>query len=87
MACIAVVAGVAITRQVYSGKANELGLAKEASEYRTRAEEGDVKAQSKLGYMYSHGQGVPKDYAEALRWYRRAAAQGMRVASGENTTF
>jgi TPR repeat protein len=26
--------------------------------------------------MYSHGPGVPQDYAEALRWYRKAAEQG-----------
>ena len=26
--------------------------------------------------MYAKGQGVPQDYAEALKWYRLAAAQG-----------
>ena len=26
--------------------------------------------------MYAHGHGVPQDYAEALKWYRLAAAQG-----------
>jgi hypothetical protein len=26
--------------------------------------------------MYSHGQGMPQDYAEAVRWYRKAADQG-----------
>jgi hypothetical protein len=30
----------------------------------------------KLGYMYSEGEGVPRDDAEAVRWYRRAAYQG-----------
>jgi TPR repeat protein len=29
-----------------------------------------------LGRMYSLGQGVPQDYAQALTWYRRAADQG-----------
>ena len=29
-----------------------------------------------LGQSYEHGRGVPKDYAEALRWYRLAAEQG-----------
>ena len=26
--------------------------------------------------MYQYGRGVPKDYKEAVRWYRKAAAQG-----------
>ncbi len=26
--------------------------------------------------MYDKGQGVPQDYAEAMRWYRSAAEQG-----------
>jgi TPR repeat protein len=29
-----------------------------------------------LGAMYAEGQGVPHDYAEALKWYRKAADQG-----------
>ena len=43
---------------------------------RARAEQGDAEAQSNLGYMYDTGQGVPQDYAEAMRWYRLAADQG-----------
>ena len=30
--------------------------------------------------MYAQGQGVPQDYAEAIRWYRRAADQGQAGA-------
>ena len=30
--------------------------------------------------MYDHGQGVPQDYAEAVKWYRLAADQGYAVA-------
>ena len=33
-------------------------------------------AQYNLGAMYSKGEGIPQDYAEALKWYRLAAAQG-----------
>jgi TPR repeat protein len=33
-------------------------------------------AQYGLGFSYAHGQGVPQDYAEAIRWYRKAAGQG-----------
>lgn len=40
------------------------------------AERGDVGAQFTLGEMYSRGQGVPRDEADALKWYRMAADQG-----------
>ncbi len=30
--------------------------------------------------MYSKGQGVPQDYAEAMKWYRLAAEQGFALA-------
>ena len=30
--------------------------------------------------MYGDGQGVPQDYAEALKWLRLAAAQGLASA-------
>ena len=30
--------------------------------------------------MYSSGQGVPQDFAEAARWYRKAADQGLAEA-------
>jgi TPR repeat protein len=26
--------------------------------------------------MYANGEGVPQDYAEAVKWYRKAAEQG-----------
>lgn len=35
-----------------------------------------MKAEFSLGDMYYHGVGVPKDYAEALRWLQKAADQG-----------
>ena len=30
--------------------------------------------------MYANGEGVPQDYAEAVKWYRRAAEQGYAAA-------
>ena len=30
--------------------------------------------------MYSLGQGVPQDYTEAIKWYRKAAEQGDAAA-------
>ena len=32
-------------------------------------------AQVNLGVMYANGQGVPQDYAEAVKWWRKAAEQ------------
>jgi hypothetical protein len=40
------------------------------------AEEGYVNAQLNLGVIYDHGQGVPEDPQEAVRWYLAAASQG-----------
>ena len=48
-----------------------------AKTFRKLAEQGDAAAQYNLGLMYDNGQGVPQDYAEAVKWYRLAAEQGM----------
>jgi len=45
-------------------------------EFLPLAREGNVWAQFYVGAMYDNDQGVPQDYAEAARWYRRAAEQG-----------
>jgi TPR repeat protein len=43
---------------------------------RPLADQGDTKAQFNLGVMYANGLGVPQDYAEAVKWFRKAADQG-----------
>lgn len=43
------------------------------AELRRKAEAGDAKAQYNLGICYTFGQGVPKDAAEAVKWFRKAA--------------
>jgi uncharacterized protein len=45
-------------------------------EWTPLAEAGDATAQYNLGVIYEHGQGVPQDYKEAVKWYRLAAEQG-----------
>ena len=50
--------------------------------FRSRAEQGNARAQNNLGGMYTQGRGVSQDYQEALKWYRRAAEQG--IASAQN---
>ena len=41
-----------------------------------KAKQGDAGAQFMLGDCYYRGEGVEKDFAEAVKWYRKAAAQG-----------
>ena len=47
---------------------------------RQAAEQGDATAQFNLGNMYANGEGVPKDDAEAVKWFRLAADQGYAAA-------
>lgn len=51
-------------------------LNKEAQELLEAAKKGDAVAQWRLGTMYDDGQGVPQDYVEAVKWYRKSAEQG-----------
>ena len=44
------------------------------------AVKGDARAQYSLGWMYHQGEGVTKNYKQALRWLRKAAEQGHVVA-------
>lgn len=49
-------------------------------EFRPLAEHGNVLAQYKLGLMYNNGEGVPKDFHEAVNWFYRAASLGYAPA-------
>ncbi len=49
-------------------------------EFKPLAEQGDARAQFRLGFMYAKGQGVSQDYAEAIKWYQKAAEQGDAAA-------
>lgn len=42
---------------------------------RPTAESGDASAQYNMGVLYDRGYGVERDYAKALQWYEKAAAQ------------
>ena len=48
--------------------------------HKRRAEQGDVRSQSMLGWLYRKGGGVPQDYVEAAKWSRKAAEQGVADA-------
>jgi len=46
----------------------------------TKAEQNDPQAQFDLGFEYEQGIGVEKNYAEAVKWYRKAAEQNFAPA-------
>ena len=37
---------------------------------------GHARAQNNLGIRYRNGEGVKRDYAKAVKWFRKAAEQG-----------
>jgi TPR repeat protein len=45
-------------------------------EIKAKAERGNARAQYNLGLCYKNGEGVEKDYVEAVKWFRKAAEQG-----------
>ena len=51
-----------------------------ATEYRLAARQDDPIAQTRLATLYADGTGLPQNYEEAIRWYRRAALQGHEPA-------
>lgn len=55
---------------------NEVEAAYWNSTIRTAAEQGDPDAQCAIGQKYRSGQGVSKDLAEAVKWWRMAAERG-----------
>ncbi len=48
-----------------------------------QAEAGDAGAQTRLGWVYANGVGVPLDADKAVEWYQKAAAQGYPKAQFE----
>ena len=50
---------------------------------RAQAEAGNAQAQFALGNHYFNVTGVPPDYAQALIWYSKSAAQGYAPAQNQ----
>lgn len=48
--------------------------------WRKSAEQGDVDAEYKLGWMYQEGEGVSRDDSETMKWWRMAAENGKAIA-------
>ena len=50
---------------------------------RPLADRGDPEAQKDLGLIFDNGDGVPRDGAQAVLWYRKAAGQDNVEAQGK----
>ena len=62
-----------------SGCATKSAQKAELARVREQALSGDAAAECALGEAYEHGRGVSQDYAEAAKWYQKAADQGYSV--------
>jgi TPR repeat protein len=51
-----------------------------AEDLKARAETGDPTSEYQLGLCYYSGQGVAKDFSEAVKWFRKAAEQNYAMA-------
>ena len=49
-------------------------------EIQSRAEAGQAQAEFQVGLEYFNGDNVPRDFAQAAGWFRKAADQGLRQA-------
>jgi len=72
LAIVFILLFVANSHQALAGNATVKSL----GDMPVLAEQGNSGAQFNLGYMYHEGEGVPQDYKEALKWYRKSAEQG-----------
>ena len=50
-------------------------IAQTFEELKTKAEAGDAEAQLIVGSMLANGEGVPKNFEEAAKWFRKSADQ------------
>lgn len=69
------IAAFAIVTAATAGQYDDAILAHQRGDYTTAlslmrplAEEGLAAAQTSLGFAYSHGEGLPQDFAEAMKW-------------------
>ncbi len=84
---IAVTVGLGFTPTAYAGPFEDGDAAyfkgdypAAARLYKLAADQGDAAAQTNLGLMYDHGQGVTQNYQEAVRLYKLAVDQGYALA-------
>ncbi len=76
VAGVAIIAAASIGWRVHINSVASEKLAEAARVTRAGAEQGLAEAQVALGSLYCHGQGVPLDCREALRWFQKSSDQG-----------
>ena len=69
-----------ISAGYYKGKAFRRIMRKRPSGIAAPQNRDSPKRKYNLGSLYDKGEGVPQDYAEAAKWFRRAAEQGNAIA-------
>ena len=68
--------GCTLTAHQKELAAEDAKLAELAKQWRTKAEQGDARAQLKLGLAYMNGDGVEQNSQEAAKWVRKSAEHG-----------
>ena len=48
--------------------------------YKLAADKGDAEAMFNIGVLYVNGNGVTRDYKEAMKWFELAANKGVAEA-------
>jgi len=56
---------------------------KQITDLKEKAEQGDPTAQYNLGLAYARGDVVPKDFKQAVHWFRKATKQGQAKAQSK----
>jgi len=81
---LAAIAGSAVAGPLEDGETayNRGDYATALRLLRPLADQGNAAAQTKLGLMYENGYGVSQNFAEAVKWYRKAADAGARQKVG-----
>src|SRR5262249_31391877 len=73
-------AGEELMQTLMKGDSVRPGYGLAVAWLRSTAAKGNPHAQFLLGYLYEHGQGVPRSYTMAAENYEAAAAQGHSIA-------
>ncbi len=73
---IAVILAIVFSAKTAWPQTNQQSASPDITRLKQEANKGNAEAQLALGNMYHNGQGVPKNYKEAISWTKKAAEQG-----------
>ena len=60
-----------------SSTSQQTGDAKKVEETLKNSREATIRQQHNLGVLYANGEGVKQDFKEAVKWFHKAAQQGV----------